>query len=61
MARNMAIDFNMPVAFILEMASVQLITFNLIETGLSSRELRVKLNMKEQLSTKVKFRKSTIC
>jgi replicative DNA helicase len=59
MARNMAIDFGMPVAlFSLEMASVQLIT-RLIssETGLSSEKLRTKLekNMNgEQLSTKVK-------
>ena len=59
MARNMAIDFNMPVAlFSLEMASVQLIT-RLIssETGLSSEKLRTgKLEKHEweQLSTKVK-------
>jgi replicative DNA helicase len=42
MARNMAIDYGMPVAlFSLEMASVQLIT-RLIssETGLSSEKLR---------------------
>jgi replicative DNA helicase len=59
MARNMAIDFGMPVAlFSLEMASVQLIT-RLIssETGLSSEKLRTgKLEKHEweQLSTKVK-------
>jgi replicative DNA helicase len=59
MARNMAIDYNMPVAlFSLEMASVQLIT-RLIssETGLSSEKLRTgKLEKHEweQLSTKVK-------
>jgi len=59
MARNMAIDFNQPVAlFSLEMSSVQLIT-RLIssETGLSSEKLRTgKLEKHEweQLSTKVK-------
>lgn len=59
MARNMAIDFGIPVAlFSLEMASVQLIT-RLIssETGLSSEKLRTgKLEKHEweQLSTKVK-------
>lgn len=59
MARNMAIDYGMPVAlFSLEMASVQLIT-RLIssETGLSSEKLRTgKLEKHEweQLSTKVK-------
>lgn len=59
MARNIAIDFGLPVAiFSLEMASVQLIT-KLIssETGLSSEKLRTgKLeNFEwEQLSTKVK-------
>lgn len=59
MARNMAIDFGMPVAlFSPEMASVQLIT-RLIssETGLSSEKLRTgKLEKHEweQLSTKVK-------
>lgn len=59
MARNMAIDYKMPVAlFSLEMASVQLIT-RLIssETGLSSEKLRTgKLEKHEweQLSTKVK-------
>lgn len=59
MARNMAIDFNMPVAlFSLEMSSVQLIT-RLIssETGLSSEKLRTgKLanHEWEQLNVKVK-------
>ncbi|RTY97999.1 replicative DNA helicase [Flavobacterium sp. RSP49] len=59
MARNMAIDYGIPVAlFSLEMASVQLIT-RLIssETGLSSEKLRTgKLEKHEweQLSTKVK-------
>lgn len=59
MARNMAIDFNQPVAvFSLEMSSVQLIT-RLIssETGLSSEKLRTgKLEKHEweQLSVKVK-------
>jgi replicative DNA helicase len=58
MARNMAIDYNMPVAlFSLEMASVQLIT-RLIssETGLSSELRTGKLEKHEweQLSTKVK-------
>ena len=59
MARNIAIDFNMPVAiFSLEMASIQLIT-RLIssETGLSSEKLRTgKLEKHEweQLSVKVK-------
>lgn len=59
MARNMAIDFNAPVAlFSLEMSSVQLIT-RLIssETGLSSEKLRTgKLEKHEweQLNTKVK-------
>lgn len=59
MARNMAIDFNQPVAvFSLEMSSVQLIT-RLIssETGLSSEKLRTgKLEKHEweQLSIKVK-------
>ncbi|NMH28177.1 replicative DNA helicase [Flavobacterium silvaticum] len=59
MARNMAIDFNQPVAvFSLEMSSVQLIT-RLIssETGLSSEKLRTgKLEQHEwnQLSVKVK-------
>lgn len=59
MARNMAIQFNQPVAvFSLEMSSVQLIT-RLIssETGLSSEKLRTgKLEKHEweQLSTKVK-------
>jgi replicative DNA helicase len=61
MARNMAIDYGMPVAlFSLEMASVQLIT-RLIssETGLSSEKLRTKLEKHEweQLSIK-KFRES---
>jgi replicative DNA helicase len=64
MARNMAIDYGMPVAlFSLEMASVQLIT-RLIssETGLSSEKLRTgKLEKHgEQLSTKVKFRKRLV-
>jgi replicative DNA helicase len=41
MASNMAIDYGMPVAlFSLEMASVQLITFDFSETGLSSEKLR---------------------
>lgn len=59
MARNMAIDYNQPVAvFSLEMSSVQLIT-RLIssETGLSSEKLRTgKLEKHEweQLSVKVK-------
>ena len=59
MARNMAIDYNAPVAFFsLEMSSVQLIT-RLIssETGLSSEKLRTgKLEKHEweQLSIKVK-------
>jgi len=59
MARNVAIDFNQPVAlFSLEMSSVQLIT-RLIssETGLSSEKLRTgKLEKHEweQLSVKVK-------
>lgn len=59
MARNMAINFNNPVAvFSLEMSSVQLIT-RLIsaETGLSSEKLRTgKLEQHEweQLNTKVK-------
>lgn len=59
MARNMAIDFQAPVAvFSLEMSSVQLIT-RLIssETGLSSEKLRTgKLEQHEwnQLSVKVK-------
>jgi replicative DNA helicase len=62
MARNMAIDYGMPVAlFSLEMASVQLIT-RLIssETGLSSEKLRTgKLEKQwEQLSTKVKIEKA---
>jgi replicative DNA helicase len=57
MARNMAIDYGMPVAlFSLEMASVQLIT-RLIssETGLSSeRTGKLEKHEWEQLSTKVK-------
>ena len=59
MARNMAIDYNAPVAFFsLEMSSVQLIT-RLIssETGLSSEKLRTGKKKKhewEQLSIKVK-------
>ncbi len=59
MARNIAIDFGLPVAlFSLEMASVQLIT-RLIssETGLSSEKLRTGKLEKyewEQLSSKVK-------
>ena len=59
MARNMAVDYNHPVAlFSLEMSSVQLIT-RLIssETGLSSEKLRTgKLEKHEweQLSIKVK-------
>ena len=59
MARNIAIDFQKPVAvFSLEMSSVQLIT-RLIssETGLSSEKLRTGKLEKfewEQLSTKVK-------
>ncbi|WP_243472397.1 replicative DNA helicase [Winogradskyella sp. MH6] len=59
MARNIAVDFNQPVAFFsLEMSSVQLIT-RLIssETGLSSEKLRTgKLEKHEweQLNVKVK-------
>lgn len=59
MARNIAVDFNQPVAFFsLEMSSVQLIT-RLIssETGLSSEKLRTgKLDAHEwtQLNEKVK-------
>lgn len=59
MARNMAIDFNIPVAFFsLEMSSVQLIT-RLIssETGLSSETLRtgnLEKHEWEQLNVKVK-------
>jgi replicative DNA helicase len=54
MARNMAIDYGMPVAFSLEMASVQLIT-RLIssETGLIAYREAGKHEW-EQLSTKVK-------
>src|SRR5690554_398620 len=59
MARNMAIDYNIPVAFFsLEMSSVQLIT-RLIssETGLSSETLRtgnLEKHEWEQLNVKVK-------
>ena len=59
MARNMAVEFNIPVAFFsLEMSSVQLIT-RLIssETGLSSEKLRTGQLEKhewEQLNVKVK-------
>src|SRR5690625_6579867 len=59
MARNMAIDHNVPVAFFsLEMSSVQLIT-RLIssETGLSSETLRtgnLEKHEWEQLNVKVK-------
>ncbi|WP_369047522.1 replicative DNA helicase [Tenacibaculum sp. UWU-22] len=59
MAKNMAIDFNIPVAlFSLEMSSVQLITRMISsETGLTSEKLR-KGNLRpdewQQLNTKVK-------
>ncbi len=59
MARNMAVEYNIPVAFFsLEMSSVQLIT-RLIssETGLSSEKLRtgdLKKHEWEQLNVKVK-------